>query len=347
MKKLTTIFAIILFAITFNNCGGGGGAGSGSGSGSSGSSNVTINVGSSSSASSVRGLHTISTADVTSIRFTISASDMSTITKTVSYSSGTTVSESFNVPNGNNRTFLVEALNSSGSVIYNGSTTANLNGSPVTLPITLALTSASGTVLIFGDYTDSRDILATSLTNLGYTVTNSSSLPADISSYGTIWHVSAYTALTSGEQSQLSDFLATGGGLYLTGGRPCCESLNASVQTLINSVVTGGEITVGGLGDIGGSYVFNSSALGSITTNPNTITTFNPSAPGGMGGLGSLPDSNILVTGVEDVPVGAVWNSSDLTGNTGRLVIIMDVNWFGSASPDNIISNIQTFLAGS
>ncbi|MBI5195767.1 MAG: hypothetical protein HZA10_05560, partial [Nitrospirae bacterium] len=97
MKRLTTIFAIILLAITFNNCGGGGGTGSGSGS--SGSSNVTINVGGGSSASSSGGLHTTSTADVASIRFTISASDMSTITRTVSYSGGT-VSESFNVPNG-------------------------------------------------------------------------------------------------------------------------------------------------------------------------------------------------------------------------------------------------------
>ncbi|MBI4839364.1 MAG: hypothetical protein HY806_09560 [Nitrospirae bacterium] len=200
--------------------------------------------------------------------------------------------------------------------------------------------------MVFGDYTGSRDILATSLTNLGYTVTNVSSLPEDLSSYGTIWHVAAYTALTSGEQSQLSDFLATGGGLYLTGERPCCESLNASVQTLINSVVTGGGITVGGLGDISGSYLFNSSALGSITTNPNTITAFSPIAPGGMGGLGSLPDSNILVTGAGNVPVGAVWNSSDLTGNAGRLVIIMDVNWF-PYSPDDIINNIQTFIDGA
>ncbi len=346
MKKLTTIFAIILLAITFNNCGGGGG-GAGSGSGSSGSSNVTVNVGSSNGTSSVNGLHTASIpSTVASIRFTISASDMATITKTVSVAGQSSISESFNIPNGSNRTFLVEALNSSGTVIYNGSTTATLNGSQVTLSIALASTTSNTAVLVFGDYTTSRNLLAASLTSLGYTVTNVSTLPADLSSYGTIWHVVAYTALTSDEQSRLSDFLATGGGIHLTGERPCCESLNASLQTFINSVVTGGEITVGGLGDINGSYLFNSSALGSIKTNPNVLSAFSPGAPGGMGGLGSLPDSNILVTGAGNVPIGAVWNSTDLVGNTGRLTIIMDVNWFEGASPDNIISNIQTFLAG-
>ncbi|MBI5195507.1 MAG: YncE family protein, partial [Nitrospirae bacterium] len=127
------------------------------------------------------GLHTTSTADVASIRFTISASDMSTITRTVSYSGGT-VSESFNVPNGSNRRFLVEALNSSGSVIYNGETTTNLNGSAVTLGIALsAVTTAQLYVLVSNADSDNVSVIDPNTLTVQTTL-NCSSL-GDISCY--------------------------------------------------------------------------------------------------------------------------------------------------------------------
>ena len=134
MKKLL-VLVLTLLIVSINGCGGGG-----SSSGTSGSTGVTINVGSigASSAGGVQSQSIPST--VASIRFTISASDMTTITRTVSVAGSTTITESFDVPNGNNRLFLVEALNSSGTVIYSGSTYANLNGTATTLSITMTST---------------------------------------------------------------------------------------------------------------------------------------------------------------------------------------------------------------
>ena len=77
-------------------------------------------------------------APVNSITFTISASDMTTITKDVSVAGQTSITETFSVPNGNARNFLVAAKDSAGTVLYKGSTTANLDGSAVTLDINMS-----------------------------------------------------------------------------------------------------------------------------------------------------------------------------------------------------------------
>lgn len=200
-------------------------------------------------------------------------------------------------------------------------------------------------ILVFGDR-GPGSTLSADLASFGRTVAmNVTTLPADLSSFGTIWHVSAFTALTAAEQTRLADFLALGRGLHLTGERPCCETLNASLQTLVRSVVVGGSsIQVGGLGDIGGPYDFNSSARGGITTAPNALTTWNPNGPGGISGISG---ANVLVTGAGGVAVGAVWDSGDLVGGSGRLTLLMDSDWiFGSGGSERlpVIENIQTYI---
>jgi cysteine-rich repeat protein len=196
-------------------------------------------------------------------------------------------------------------------------------------------------VLVFGDYSSSRTTLVGGLTSLGYTVTDSVTLPADLSPYDSIWHVSAFVELTAGEQVQLAAFLAANGGLHLTGERPCCETMNASIQTFLNGVVAGGGVAVGNQGDIGGPYAFNASALGSATSTPHVLTAWGANAPGGMG---PLPDANVLATGAGGVAVGALWGPSDLVGGAGRVSILMDVNWFGSSGYLDVVENLQSFL---
>lgn len=209
-------------------------------------------------------------------------------------------------------------------------------------------------ILIFGDRPADRSALETTLTNLGYSVTNQDNLPADLSPYDTIWQVSALTPLSAGEQSQLADFVNNGGGIYLQGERPCCELLNDSVESLLNSLVLGGGITVGDQGDIldpDGAFVaypFNPNALGGITANPNSLSSTMPAlSMGGLDGLGTLPDPNILTYGMGDVPVAGIWDSSDLINNAGRIILNMDVDWF-IAYPEPqispIIQNFQCFL---
>lgn len=104
MKKLLTIFILALFVMSLNSCGGGG-------SFSSGKTTVTINLGQTKTASAGGVLSTSSIpSNVVTIRFTISAPDMATIERVVSVSGRTTITESFEVPNGSNRYFLVEAM---------------------------------------------------------------------------------------------------------------------------------------------------------------------------------------------------------------------------------------------
>jgi hypothetical protein len=173
-------------------------------------------------------------------------------------------------------------------------------------------------------------------------------LPIDLSSFGTIAHISAFTPLLPDEQTRLGAFLALGRGLHLTGERICCEALNASLQSLVRTVVVdGASIQIGGLGDIKGPYTFNSSATGKITTTPNVLTTWTAFAPGGISGISG---SNVLVSGAGGKPVGAVWDSSDLVGGAGRLTLLMDSDWVfdvdGLRNPNRlpVIQNIGQFI---
>ena len=206
---------------------------------------------------------------------------------------------------------------------------------------------------VFGDRGGERGALTAELTALGHTVTNVASLGGlgGLGAYDTLWHVGAFAALTGGEQASLAAYLASDGGLHLTGERPCCEGLNDSIENLLNNVVSGGGITVGGLGDISGPYAFNPNAIGSVTSNPNNVSTWVPSAPGGLAGLGGLGSpSNILATGAGNTAVGAIFGASDMVSGNGRVTLLMDVNWLANlGAGDNraAVDNLQVYLAGN
>jgi hypothetical protein len=213
-------------------------------------------------------------------------------------------------------------------------------------------------VLVFGERANGST-LSSDLRSLGSVVSmNVATLPADLSAFGTIWHISAFTPLLADEQTRLAAFLALGRGLHLTGEHPfCCLSLNASLQSLVSTVVVGGaSIQVGtiALGAVQGTdplsplqYNFNPSAKGRITSTPNVLTTWTSFAPGGIAGISG---SNVLVSGLLGVPVGAVWASSDLVGGAGRLTLLMDSDWiFDGIGLDNpnrlgVVENIQRYI---
>ncbi len=149
MKKLHFIIPVcILFMLLLHSC---------SGVGPTRTSLVTITVGSSSSAAVqvqpantwarfkhfIAGLlqTTIATAAIPSavsdIKVTVSAADISNIITLVPVAGLPSVTITIEVPNGTNRTFLVEGLTASGVAAYRGQTTADLTGEPVSLAITL------------------------------------------------------------------------------------------------------------------------------------------------------------------------------------------------------------------
>ncbi len=119
------------------SCGGGDGSSSSSGSYRT---TVHINLGQTRTASAESGTILKESsqipAAVASIRFTISAPDMATIQRVVAVAGRTAITESFDVPTGNNRLFVVEALDSVGNVIFRGERLANVGQQPLTLTIT-------------------------------------------------------------------------------------------------------------------------------------------------------------------------------------------------------------------
>lgn len=130
-KAIILILALIPFTTNIIGCG--------SSSVTSGKTAVAINLSpatAGSAANSMKASSSIPSSMVT-IRFEISAPDMTTIQKTVSVDGRTSISESFDVPNGDNRHFLVEAMDAAGNVLYRGDTYANLDGTPVILEIAM------------------------------------------------------------------------------------------------------------------------------------------------------------------------------------------------------------------
>jgi hypothetical protein len=209
----------------------------------------------------------------------------------------------------------------------------------------LSTPSQASYVLVFGDAAP-RSILLADLTSLGHTVVDnvSSTLPASLAPYDTIWHVGASAAVSSTDLAKLDSFIKSGRGVHMTGERDaCCAQLIQSIDTLVALTVSGGaSITVGGAGDGTGPFVFNSTATGSVTTLPNALSSWNASVPGRITGVAG---NTILAIGQGGAVVGAVFNSNNLIGGKGRLTVLMDSNWFSNSGRIEIIDNIQSFLA--
>jgi hypothetical protein len=219
---------------------------------------------------------------------------------------------------------------------------------------------ARGRTLIFGEgdeiganpslpVTDLQNIL----TNAGYGVDVSSTLPTNLNQYKAIWFLDT-NALSGSEETSLENFVNSGRGLYLTGERPCCDALdNASDQTIINALVTGGGVQVGGLGDADSATTPNAvdqSAIDDMAFSPNVLSTWTPDEPGGMAGV--APDNVLTSTDFNNgqvTPTGAVWDGSNLNGGVGRLAILMDINWLESNDWDattatQMVVNLEGFL---
>jgi hypothetical protein len=244
----------------------------------------------------------------------------------------------------------------------NGETTTNTQSGPdVDASINCSgsdcTTAGHADVLVAGTgdlgSTEPNDNLTQLLSSAGYSVTKSATLPGDVSGFGQVWWVDANPP-TSDEQNQLIDFAQSGKGVFLTGERPCCEALNAADQAIVNAVVVGGGITVGGQGDVCGCNAplpVNPGVVGNVATQPFNVTSWQPAAPGGMA---NVPDSSVFSYYQPGDPstrqtVAAVWDRPSVVGN-GRLVVFMDINWTESAwrAPNwsDVAQNVAFFLSG-
>ena len=190
--------------------------------------------------------------------------------------------------------------------------------------------------------------------NVLVTNLNGPTLPADLSAYGTIWFVGAFSALSSGDQAKLAGFLKNGGGLYLTGEQRLSSDdpalLNNSVQSLLRLVVAGGRgIVVGSMNNLDSLLpaTFNPTARDGVTTTPHTLTTWFPNGPGELFGISG---ANILATIGSRIVAGA-WSQADLAGTAGRIILMMDVDWLSDGDSLALCSAqcrrdiIENFLA--
>ena len=202
-----------------------------------------------------------------------------------------------------------------------------------------------------GDEATTIDRLAARLTAAGYLVETSPTLPANLDPYGQVWWVDWRNPFPATAANRLRDYVAGGGGLYLTGERDaCCMTLNNRVSTVTNMIVDGPQVQVGGYGDVApntGSHTINPNAAGGLGTTPFTVTELVPSAPGG---LGAVYGSNVLASSPLNArPIAGAWDTDDVVGD-GRLVVVMDVNWLDAIweGPQTyqLVQNIALFLSG-
>jgi hypothetical protein len=193
------------------------------------------------------------------------------------------------------------------------------------------------------------------LTGAGYgvDVDETSVLPTNLKPYKVVWYISS-NPLTTSEITALVTFVRGGGGLYLTGESPCCEDLNTSDGSVVNSLVST-PIEIGGQGfaDSGDAVEdVSSSAIDDASVVPNALTTWSPGQPGGMVGV---DPSNVLAStafGGQSKPTAAVWDRSNMTSGSGRLAVLMDVNWLESETWDqpsatDMAVNLEHFLTSS
>ncbi|CCG05816.1 S8 family serine peptidase [Blastococcus saxobsidens] len=195
-----------------------------------------------------------------------------------------------------------------------------------------------------GDGSDLGD-LTQRLTEEGYEVSTSQTMPADLSGFDQVWHIDTQP-LTGSEVDRLAAFVESGRSVYLTGEWGCCP-IDQSTIGLINRL-TGGNVGHGG--ENGTNTVpVNSDAIGNIdgTDTPNQVSTLQVATSGSLRGV---PARSIVaaVPGDPTRAVWAAWDSSQVTGG-GKVVALMDINWFAHQyrgdTWDEVTANIAKFLS--
>ncbi|GGF56599.1 hypothetical protein [Alteromonas lipolytica] len=207
----------------------------------------------------------------------------------------------------------------------------------------ISQTANASVIALFGDRGE-KNTVANKLMSLGHTVTTfGTNINGDLSVYDSVWGISAFDPLSTSEQTVLSNYLASGGGLYLTGERPCCETLNSSLTSFVNGVLDAPTVQIGGLGDAGSVGYINPTVVGNLANLPNTVTTWSPNASGGISGVLA---NNVFASTATNVTNAAAWDMDDLVGDAGRLVVMMDVNWHTNGQLD-LLENIEVFLSSA
>lgn len=187
------------------------------------------------------------------------------------------------------------------------------------------------------------------LEDLGHDVTReislTAALPTDLSGFDAVWVIQI--GPTSGvEQTTLVDYVNAGGGLYLTGeNHPCCSSVNASLQNIINRL-TPDITTLVDPGAVADDWDAATDTWG-ITTTPNPVPTLLSGLPGAMS---KIPLKSQVYKDSAGGKIGAAaWTGEHLKQGGGCVLVMMDVSfWTDVVHPEidksPYAENFQHFL---
>jgi hypothetical protein len=219
----------------------------------------------------------------------------------------------------------------------------------------------SADVLIFGDQVTQINTLRARLQALGHNVTvrTGFDLPAtieELSQFQTVWHIGRNAPLSSGQQALLSEYLSIGGAIHLTGEGFGSGAMNNSLTVFVRSVVENSStITLGNPQTVPGNPGFyfnvNENAVGGVANSPNTVRSVELVGAGGIAGI-AVTSPNTLIFGGSSFSnvVGAIWDSSSLVGDAGKLSLIMDSEWLNRLNGVNdnaeLLQNLQDHMTG-
>ena len=200
------------------------------------------------------------------------------------------------------------------------------------MAFSLATAAQADDVLIVGSYGNATVSIKAELEAVGHTVTEVSSLPADISDIEQIWDVRINDAISSADQEVYDTFLQNSGYLYLAGENTYFATRNNSISAF-TSTLGGGAVSVGGspsnAQDGNDSYFSSDTSVDFIAAATITNT----------GGTG-----RVLAADANGNPTGMIWigNAGDFSSAyNGTVVVIADINWTQSNYYD---ANNKQFL---
>lgn len=193
-------------------------------------------------------------------------------------------------------------------------------------------------VLIVGSYGDASASMITELEAAGHTVTEVSSLPADMSTVDQVWDLRINDAISAADQAAYDTFLQNNGFLYLAGENTSFATRNNSISAFV-STLGGGTVTVGG-------YPNNTQNANTIYfPNGETVTYAAAAGIDNTGGTG-----RVLTSDDSGGATAMMWlgNAGDFgEGYNGTVIVIADINWSQSNfySADNELF-LRQLIAG-
>lgn len=154
------------------------------------------------------------------------------------------------------------------------------------------------------------------------------------------------------QADRVKAFVNAGKGFYGQAERPCCDAHNNWLTDIFRDLTGDNDLLFGNAGDSAkaGPSVFLTPDV-SILLQPFDIrnTEFTTSSPGQ---IANVDPARVFATiqpdfvGQTVFNVGAAWATSDLVGGAGRIMVVSDVDWLNSLTPDEerAIDNFREFL---